>query len=224
MGHAAKYLTITSKRTAIKARRIHSSQTEEYYLSLDHISQLIPFHYRARSLKSIQNHTYYKKHHGRQGSATPYLPKLPPQLVLQASIPLPNPNSYFFAQALSSADNLDESDLWRWDLEPPYIASPSDVLSEEYTENLIEVMHGRRLRQQQERDQARGAELVGMSHRERREAILVELKAVLESWQRLDSFLPEYRGSVREVFMAKHLMRWRARTVCHLKELWEGIQ
>src|ERR1700722_4445789 len=178
--------------------------------------------FSARSSKSTRNHAAYKKLHGRQGSETPRIPALPSQLVSLALLPLPDPRSFFFAQALQSAAPLDESDLGRWDSDPPF-PEASYVPSELYMERLIDVMHGRRLRQQGERDRAREVQCMGMSSVERQATISLELKTVLEEWRRLNSFLPEYRVSVWEVRMAEHLLQWRARTVYHLKEQWEAV-
>jgi hypothetical protein len=141
-------------------------------------------------------------------------------------LPLPDPTSYFFAQAHSSAENLDESDLGKWDSEPPYPATlvAMDPPGEVYTQRLIEVMHGRRLRQQGECDQARNEQCVGMSSEKRREVIACELKTALEQWRRLDGLLSEYRGSDREVLMANHLLQWQARTICHLRDQWELLR
>ena len=152
------------------------------------------------------------------------MPKLPLELVIQAFLPLPDPTNTFFAEALSSADNFDESDFGRWDLEPPYPpALASDVPGEVYTKRLADIMHGRRLRQQREHDRAWAKEYRGASLQEQRGEILLESKAVLEKWKRLDSFLPEYRGGAREVRMAAHLQQWYARTVYHLYEKWKMI-
>jgi len=222
MGRRAQYHTIAAKNAAANARRALMSQTEWYPLPHSPRLLLTRFNNSARSVKSAINHVAYRKQHRRQGTATIHLPKLPLQLLLHASLPLPH-TSYFFSEALSSAENLDESDLGRWDLDPPYTLLASDPPGEVYTKHLAEVMHGRRLRQQEERDRAWEIQRAGMSCREQREVIALELKTALEQWKWLDSFVPEYQGGVREVRMAAHLLQWRARTVYHLKEKWETI-
>jgi hypothetical protein len=78
------------------------------------------------------------------------------ELLPLASLPLPK-EARLFQEALRSADNLDESDLGRWDVDPPLdLNSGVESISESrYMARLTEVMHGRRLRQQQERDKER---------------------------------------------------------------------
>ena len=98
-------------------------------------------------------------------------------------------------EALQSANNLDESDLGRWDSRPPFV--PQRVIADErsearFTEWLVEVMHGRRLRQQRERDKMRVmenhgkcvAEVVGALHR--------EISQGVQEWQTLSAFIQDY--------------------------------
>jgi hypothetical protein len=98
---------------------------------------------------------------------------LPPALVASTLADLPT-TSYLFKQALQSAENLDESDLGCWDGGPPFVPQPmiTDAASEaSFTERLVEVMHGRRLRQLIEQDQIRVVESHGKSAVEISEAL-----------------------------------------------------
>jgi hypothetical protein len=93
------------------------------------------------------------------GSSNETLPglSLPDDLINQALLPLPE-SSYLFQEALASPENLDESDLWRWEHGPPYVvdsrstATPSEL---RYTERLVEVIHGVWLREQRKADVVR---------------------------------------------------------------------
>ncbi|KAG2088053.1 uncharacterized protein F5147DRAFT_542146, partial [Suillus discolor] len=78
------------------------------------------------------------------------LPPLPSNLINLATTDLPD--TYLFQQASQSADNLDESDLAQWDVNPPYHAPrPLDTPAEVcWTQNLVQVIHGRRCRMERE--------------------------------------------------------------------------
>jgi hypothetical protein len=178
-----------------------------------------PLAYRRYS-RTIQNRAAYRRLHGRQGSS-PLPSTLPTRLVSQAEQPLPV-SATLFLEALASCDNLDESELDQWDSPPPYHPSvdPTDTPSEmHYTDRLIEVMHGRRLRQQREMDQRRARMLQKVPRERGCEQIKHDLKVALCEWNHLDEYLHTYRAGDREVKMAKHLLHWRARLVLHLKTI-----
>lgn len=183
----------------------------------------------ARTSRSIRNQAYYQRTHGRRGASTTELPsldsallplplsqptptaQLPAHLISQALVPLPPSHSFLFQEALASAENLDESDLAQWDADPPYIASeiPSDTPSEiRFTERLVEVMHGRRLRQQRECDMGRNARFIGRTRDQKARELQQEIFRVLGRWQTLELYLPSYKGGAREVRMASHLHEW----------------
>ncbi|KAH7918048.1 hypothetical protein BV22DRAFT_967080, partial [Leucogyrophana mollusca] len=77
-------------------------------------------------------------------------PSLPTTLLTWARIPLPD--TRLFHETCQSAEAVDESDLPQWDFDPPYHSpEPPDTAAEvRFTENLIDVMHGRRCRQERE--------------------------------------------------------------------------
>ncbi|OAX32296.1 hypothetical protein K503DRAFT_670867, partial [Rhizopogon vinicolor AM-OR11-026] len=64
----------------------------------------------------------------------------------------PLPNSYLFHQSLTDSDLVDESDLSQWDNPPPYHSPPLKDTPDEvrFTQNLLDVVHGRRLRLERE--------------------------------------------------------------------------
>jgi hypothetical protein len=151
--------------------------------------------------------------------------RFPPALVASASAELPT-TSYLFKQALLSADNLDESDLGRWDGGPPFVPQPiitDDASEASFTERLVEVMHGRRLCQLRERDQMRIVESYGKSAAEVVEALRREIAEGVREWQDLSVFLPGYNAGPREFRMAVHYAEWCARRVVHQQHLLDGM-
>lgn len=148
---------------------------------------------------------------------------LPSDLLKQALQPLPE-HTYLFQEALASADNLDETDLQQWDLGPPYVHNtPSDSVTEmRYTERLLEVMHGRRLRQQQEREQERKV-LCGEKSVELREILELELTAAWEEWKVGKEFIVDYEGGAQEMTMAQLWVQWLARTVYYFHTTLESM-
>jgi hypothetical protein len=140
--------------------------------------------------------------------------------------PLPR-DSLAFQAALQDADHhVDESNLALWDEDPPYAISPSaDTPQElEYTDWLVEVMHGRWLRQENERNRERAMQLACHSAKEQKKILKREKALAMGEWEALASFLKGYRGGSREVKMAKHLLQWRARTVFDLFLLIERLE
>jgi len=129
-----------------------------------HISEvyrLIEACFRGKQLRPAQNRRAYRKRTGRHSSKdgvhTPapkvihpstlsLVPALSPVLIAHATVPLPT--SPLFSEAAHSADGLDESELPRWEEEPPYMGAESDSTpqEEQFTRNLFDVMLGRRAR------------------------------------------------------------------------------
>ncbi|KAG2048876.1 hypothetical protein BDR06DRAFT_863103, partial [Suillus hirtellus] len=62
------------------------------------------------------------------------------------------PDTYLFQQASQSANNLDKSDLVQWDVDPLYhTPQPLDTpVKARWTENLIQVIHGRQFQMEEE--------------------------------------------------------------------------
>jgi hypothetical protein len=182
--------------------------------------------YSRQNRCSAQNRALYRTLHRRQGSSTTqalsqklHTPTpLPPRLVSQALFPLPDATAYLFAQALQSPENLDESELGQWDNDLPYLSASSHVLDSQserrFTDKLVEVMHGRRLRQERERN----TQLAALPSSERVEAIRKELLSARVHWESLDKYLPNYLAGDRERRMAEHLLHWCARTALRLHE------
>ncbi|KAJ7139120.1 hypothetical protein C8R44DRAFT_727228 [Mycena epipterygia] len=137
------------------------------------------------------------------------------------STPLPE-NHTLFRQALASANALDESDLQRWKVEPPFVedddmTDPHSAGYYHFTESLASVLHGIKLREQNQQDAQRRAEfdkegqLVGMA------ALRTEVADLLSAWERVKvlSVYHEYHNP-REYTMFQHYRQWQARTIYHL--------
>jgi hypothetical protein len=168
---------------------------------------------RGKSARSRQNHIAYRRQHGRQGSH-PHTSSsiLPPTLVSLARKPLPN--TYLFNEALHSRHALDESELAAWDEDPPYVLEPvpEDTASErQCTQRLVEVMHGRRLREADEREKAVLCRYLDLPPSEVELDVFERMFAALREWERLETLVEGLRGGTRDTEMAHHLLQWRAR-------------
>ncbi|KAK7014190.1 hypothetical protein R3P38DRAFT_3205774 [Favolaschia claudopus] len=136
-------------------------------------------------------------------------------------LPLDSP---LFAQALRSADALDESDLGRWKAEPPFEEDEDrmDPHSEGYlrfTKSLSAVLHGVRLREQRLRDTSLQEEVVRKGLQAILRSIQVEVGELLLCWGRVESLLGAQRyhpfHQSREFAMLEHYLQWLARSICH---------
>ncbi|KAJ7637479.1 hypothetical protein B0H17DRAFT_1149459 [Mycena rosella] len=131
----------------------------------------------------------------------------------------------FFQEALKKAHSLDESGLSWWKAEPPFVededlTNPYSNNYFRFTEFLASVLHGVRLREQNEQDIARGAEFDRDGHA----AVLVRLHGevtdLLFQWERVKALeiYHDYHNS-REYTMHQHYLQWQAHTIYHLYHL-----
>lgn len=123
---------------------------------------------------------------------------------IQALALQPLPTSVLFLEASRSADALDESEIVPFNGNPPYpVAAPSS--DEAYTLKMLDVMSGRRARNEEELV----LEMEGWSqqHAER------ELIRELSEWETAAAFLESYEASPRHVAMARNSLWWCARRV-----------
>ncbi|KAK6996413.1 hypothetical protein R3P38DRAFT_2799726 [Favolaschia claudopus] len=214
MGRSAKHLTLLERASASR------ESTSKYSTSP---------HGRA-------NHTASKQQARRRRAAKPFLslpnllPGIPPPTERMLDLrdqPLPL-DSPLFAQALRSADALDESDLGRWKAEPPFEEDedPMDPYSEGYhrfTNSLSAVLHGVRLREQRLRDTNLQEEVDRKGLQAVLSSIQVEVRELLLCWGRVERLLgaqlyhPFHQS--RESVMLEHHFQWLARTICHLSFL-----
>lgn len=221
MGRKAKYLTLAEKSAALHKQKANYTQSKRYVVIVQYIVIILDLNIvvgrgiAARRLRRSQN---YAKEHSRKGSSKPspvssQLPPLPQALINLATTSLPD--SYLYHCASQSADNLDESELPQWDINPPYATPhPSDTAAEaRFTENLVQVMHGRNSRLEKEQLQQRAQKYTagGMN------GLCTELKeaigTLLGQWYVLQDYISDAKDCDRHIKMARCLLQWRARTI-----------
>ena len=150
----------------------------------------------------------------------PHTAHLQPEILELASKPL-KPSRLFY-EALQSAEALDESGLGVWEKPPPYCTlTPESETPHEnrYTESIVQVMHGKRLRE---------TRAAGRTRRDLVEAGGVEtvLGALRDEVEGLTSYCMagtvsvQSRQSTRDGRMAEHYLEWAAkRLVSHHHEV-----
>lgn len=174
--------------------------------------------HRGRTIRKAQNARAYVKHHGRRGARTAFQVSEPPNsltssLLLLATLPLPD--SYLFHQYYAGSDLIDESDLSQWDKPPPYDhpVPPDSPEEARFTENLVDVMHGRYLRIQREACGHRA----DMYKAGGTSKILTEIREVekrmVASWEGLCVCVTNLQGCLRHELMAKCYLQGLARTI-----------
>jgi hypothetical protein len=165
------------------------------------------------------------KHRRKEGKS---LPKCIPGLAAPNSeiedlynIPLPD-HEPLFREALRSPEALDESDLSRWKKDPPFeedddSTDPYSNCYLAFTQLLITVMHGVRLREQNACDAQRRADFLEKGWSVAMEELRVEVRGLLERWEIATRLSREhlyhpYHNS-REHAMLDHYRQWLARTI-----------
>jgi hypothetical protein len=141
---------------------------------------------------------------------------LPELLIAMALMPLPNRSSFFFQQALESANNLDESGLDEWDKPPPYqsLPSPDSPSEQQYTLRLIDVLNGRRLRIY--REDAKSRKL--LSGKGATSDLQRAISEHVEEWHNLGGLLKDYAGCERHRSIGKNLHEWHARWAYYMNQ------
>ena len=94
----------------------------------------------------------------------------------------------FFLDALNKLGSLEESDLWRWKLEPPFAANddkddPHSGRYLKFSRSLASVLHGVKLREQNERDMELRTRFLN-SGQEGVAALCTEVVGLLRDWAR----------------------------------------
>ncbi|KAJ7300889.1 hypothetical protein DFH08DRAFT_828080 [Mycena albidolilacea] len=111
----------------------------------------------VRTSRQLQQRRKVAQHPPTQSlTSIPYLPPLSPVLLAWCDLPLPEGDPLYEA-ALSAAAWIDVSDIARWKKLPPFEEDDdrTDPYSDGYlrfTHNLSKVVHGDRMRMQNERD------------------------------------------------------------------------
>lgn len=173
--------------------------------------------YRGKNTRQLWNAYAYSKAHSRKGSTKPptphldhKLPSLPSHLINLAIKDLPD--TYLFRQALQSANNLDESDLAQWDADPPYHApQPLDTPAEaRWTQNLIQVVHGRRSRMEKEEICKRAMKYSSGGAMDLCAELSESVDVLLRQWATLHSYVDGMHDCERHCMMAQCLLQWRS--------------
>ncbi|KAJ7170349.1 hypothetical protein C8R43DRAFT_1120780 [Mycena crocata] len=165
-----------------------------------------------------------RKHGLHTPKSIPHLAPLPSFIHALCAEPLPV-TAPLFCQALASATALDESDLSRWKKEPPFVEDDDndDLHSEDYTRftrSLTTVLHGVRMREQNETDIRRQLAFKKEGWDISIGKLRTEVIELLADWQRVVD-LDIYHGyhHPREWTMHRHYIQWQARTIYHLYHL-----
>lgn len=179
---------------------------------------------RGKATRNQAHRIAYQKRTSRKGPSKPMtVPLLSESLLQLATKPLPT--SDLFLSTLHDPNLVDESDIDHWDRPPPYPTSTSHD-SELYTKNLIDVMHGRRLRIHCKEERRRMQE----SRTEPVRALRSSLSALFEAQMMLwEQALEQVGGGIypneRETSgaMARHYLQWSARRAMALHEELEAV-
>ena len=174
---------------------------------------------RGKTTRRLQNAHAYAKRHGRRGAHTPsndYPDTLPTTLVIFATRPLPD--SYLFHESLAGSDFIDESDLSQWDNPPPYHSPPPQDTPDEvrFTQNLLDVVHGCRLRLERESYARRAAIYKAGGIAQAQKAVQEARKGVIQvcHWDELHTaYVSNLQPCMRHKVMAECYLQWQARTL-----------
>ncbi|KAF7367144.1 hypothetical protein MSAN_00974100 [Mycena sanguinolenta] len=148
------------------------------------------------------------------------IPQPTPAMTALNACLLPD-EEFLFCEALRSADALDLSGTHMWKKEPPFDSdndptNPNSLSYRAFTYNLGLVLHGVRLREQNERDVERRAEF----QKDRKEAmrnVEAEAMSLLQTWERVSTLTPyDPESHSREHAMFGHYKQWLARSIYHL--------
>lgn len=139
--------------------------------------------------------------------------QLPKKLLELAQKPLPT--SDLFNMSANDADALDESDLPAWDHPPPYTSPPppSTANEDHFTENMVDVMHGRRQRQSKKMEKDRMDKCIGDEMEDVKQMLQDKLLADRDGWVDLNTLVESFVGCDRHRLMAENYLQWSARRV-----------
>jgi hypothetical protein len=138
---------------------------------------------------------------------------------------LPLPSTKLFREALRG--ELDETELPPWDILQAYHSPANTPLvsqnSDTYTTNLIDVMHGRRLRIQKEEATARFKIFQEVGHSGLRGKVIEEAQLVLKEWKAIGLVIGKLEEGTCHHAMAQHLSQWKSRKLCELQKDCEAL-
>lgn len=121
---------------------------------------------------------------------------------------------------------MDESHLDQWDRTPPYPIPSDHQFSPLYITNLIDVMHGRRLREHRKEQALRMEMLQSTTLRELKRSISRVFDEEMETWRRVQGWVESDGHSLGQgvhFFMADHYMQWVARRAKALYDELEAL-
>ncbi|KAF7977847.1 hypothetical protein HWV62_2603, partial [Athelia sp. TMB] len=145
----------------------------------------------------------------------------------------PLPTSELFQSVLHDTDVVDESELAQWDRIPPYHIADQQF-SALYISNLVDVMHGRRMREHQRavenhRRETRRSEPIDVHAL--RKTLSSLLRVEMNIWEESKRWIEENNHIEHtEVcyIMANHYLQWSARRARSLHEeqtvLGQGVE
>ncbi|KAJ7854043.1 hypothetical protein B0H14DRAFT_3449831 [Mycena olivaceomarginata] len=205
MGRRAKHLTQTDLALADQQSRRKYEATE-----------------RAKQLRAAQDAATYRPQ-ARRKEAAPSVLNLPPlSSFLKARVREPLPTkSPLYLEALGGFIRPDlAGELERWRKEPPFALDTSSAVSSTAywfrTQDLEAVLHGVRMREQEEKILECQTQLESSGYEAGMEALRAEVVQLLADFERVSKL--EYHPYVysREYAMWKHYITWQARTIHHL--------
>jgi len=189
------------------------------------VYQSTEIYFRGKQLRPAQNCRAYRKQTGRHlskdgihmptthPSALSFVPALSPAIIAHATAPLPT--SPLFSEATQSVDGLNESELPRWEEEPPYTDTKPDSTpqEEQFTCNLFDVMLGRHVRLAKEAKAQRRRHLESGDH----VTILTELVSTITErlvrWSDVYDKVEDCLLGGHKDQMAMCWLQWQARDI-----------
>ncbi|KIM52699.1 hypothetical protein SCLCIDRAFT_140532, partial [Scleroderma citrinum Foug A] len=138
------------------------------------------------------------------------VPVLSPSLIHHATVPLPT--SPLFLEATQSADALDETDLPRWEKEPPYAYAEPDSTTEEetFTCHLVDVMLGWRVRLLNEAKAQRRRRFGNGDHKIIFDELVYDIKEQMVRWMTIYDSIGDGTSRGHNSRMAVCWLQWQA--------------
>jgi len=110
---------------------------------------------------------------------------------------------------------VDESDLSQWDNPPPYHSPPLKDTPDEvrFMQNLLDVVHGRRLHLERESYARRAAICKAEGIAQAQKAVQEAWKGVIQvcHWDKLHMYVSNLQACTRHKVMAECYLQWQAR-------------
>jgi hypothetical protein len=145
----------------------------------------------------------------------------------------PLPSSYLFAEALRGPSAFDNDfELKQWDREPPYVYEAGDSddgrRQGQCITSLVDAMHGRRLRQARQQEDARIARVEAGDVNGVRDSMQADFEDALRNWKNfIGGHILVVHCSERDSKahqMARLWIQWRAQAAYHLHEELQALK